>query len=301
MHVGIVINPISGRRGSRSQEAEWRRTFTLSRARDLGVSAEVMMTERGGHARELAQAFVTAGCDGVIAMGGDGTVNEVAQALVGTTVPLGILPCGSGDGFARGLGLTTELEKAMRIALTAQPVAIDVGDAAGRLFLNIAGVGFDATVAHRFAGRSKRGPVGYVTAGLRVVLDYTAVDYEVTWNTGLADETRTGPKFLVGFANSPQYGNGAVLAPEASLTDGLLDLMLVGPGGPARQAWRARRLFWKPRSPAAGLERSRLVRASVRGESLICHVDGEPFEVSGSLDVSVRPKALWVRPGKRDL
>jgi diacylglycerol kinase (ATP) len=301
MHVGIVINPISGRRGSRPHEAEWRRAFTESHARAVGITAIVKLTERRGHARELAQSFVEAGCDGVIAMGGDGTVNEVAQALIGTTIPLGILPCGSGDGFAQGLGLTTNLERSIRIALTTPPTAVDVGYAGGRLFLNVAGVGFDATVAHSFAGRSKRGPVGYVAGGLRLVWTYGAADYEVSWETGAGEEKRQGPRFLVGFANSPAYGNGAILAPGASLQDGLLDLILIGPGGPARQAWRARRLFWNHARAAAGIERSKVVRAIVRGESLICHVDGEPFEATGSLEVSVRPRALWVRAGKTNL
>src|SRR5688572_31603776 len=93
MHVGIVINPISGRRGHQSGEAERRRTFTQSRADAAGVTATIVITEGRGHARELAQGFVAARCDSVIAMGGDGTVNEVAQALVGTPMPLGIVPC----------------------------------------------------------------------------------------------------------------------------------------------------------------------------------------------------------------
>jgi diacylglycerol kinase (ATP) len=301
MHVGIVINPISGRRGHQAGEAERRRAFTQSRADAAGVTATIVMTEGAGHARELAQGFVAAQCDGVIAMGGDGTVNEVAQALVGTSIPLGILPSGSGDGLAAGLGLTTDLERSMHIALTAEPVAIDVGYAGDRLFLNIAGIGFDAAVAHLFAARSTRGFLGYVGTGGRLVWSYAAPEYEVRWHTAGVEEVRRGQKLLVGFANGPTYGNQAVLAPDASLRDGLLDMVLVDSGGPVRQVWRARRLFWNHRRAAEGFERARIVRATVSAVTLVGHLDGEPFEASGSLEIGVRPQALWVRPGRNNL
>lgn len=297
MHVGIVINPVAGRRGSRSGEAERRRAFTLSRADAAGVGATVVMTEGRGHARELAQSFVEMSCDTVIAMGGDGTVNEVAQALAGTAMPLGIVPCGSGDGFARGLGLPADPERAMDVALTATAIPIDVGYAGDRIFLNIAGVGFDAAVAHRFADRSTRGVFGYLSAGIRLVWAYAESEYEIRWDTGVAEESRQGRRFLLGFANAPAYGNGAVLAPDASVQDGVLDMVLVDAGGPLRQIWRARRLFWNHRQTAEGIERGRVVSATVRGDVLVCHVDGEPFEASGTLEIRVRPRALLVRAG----
>lgn len=295
MRIGIVINPISGRTGRRPGEAARRRAFAESRALVAGVDASVVMTERQGHARELAAAFAANGCETVLAMGGDGTVNEVAQALVGSTVALGILPCGSGDGLAHGLGLPRNLDEAMRVALSAQTITMDVGYAGDRLFLNVAGIGFDAAVGQLFAARSKRGALGYVIKGLQLVWTYTAPEYEVTWHTGAGEETRTGRKFLVGFANGPEYGNGAVLSPDASVQDGLLDLLLVSAGGPLQQIWRARRLFLWCRRPAHGLERARVLRATVRGQTLVCHVDGEVFETSGSLEFHVRPQALLVR------
>jgi diacylglycerol kinase family enzyme len=301
MHVGIVINPISGRRGHRPGEAERRRTFTQSRADAAGVTATIVMTEGPGHARELVQGFVDARCDSVIAMGGDGTVNEAAQALVDTSIPLGILPSGSGDGLATGLGLTTDLERSMHIALTAAPVAIDVGYAGDRLFLNIAGIGFDAAVAHLFASRSTRGALGYIGTGTRLAWSYAAPEYEVRWQTGDVEEVRRGPKLLLGFANGPTYGNLAVLSRDASLCDGLLDMVLVSAGGPVRQVWRARRLFWNHRREAEGLERARIVRATVSADTLLGHLDGEPFEAAGTLEIGVRPGALWVRPGRQDL
>lgn len=297
MRVGIVVNPISGRTGRRTGQADRRRAFAQSCAQASGVDAIVVMTERSGHARELAQAFVDDQCDTVIAMGGDGTVNEVAQALVGTSTALGIVPAGSGSGFAIGLGLSLNPERAMRVALTAASTPIDVGFAGDRVFLNIAGIGFDAAVAHRFADRARRGLAGYLAAGIQLFGTYAASEYEVRWHTGAGEEVRRGRKYLVGFANASTYGNGAVLAPDANLQDGMLDLLLVDAGMPLQQLWRARRLFWRHRSPAQGMERSRATRATVRAATIVYHLDGEPFSASGSLEFGVRPKALLVRAG----
>ncbi len=301
MRVGIVINPISGRRGSRPGELARRRAFTERRVAAAGISATIVMTEGPGHASMLSQTFVDQGCDTVIAMGGDGTVNEVAQALVGTPTSLGIVPCGSGDGLARGLQLPTSREGAMDIALSSSFTAIDVGTAGDRIFLNIAGIGFDAAVARVFAGRSTRGAVGYVKSGVSLAWTYASAQYEVKWHTGDAAEERAGRKFLVAFANASTYGNGAVLAPAASLQDGVLDVVLVDAGTPLQQFWRGRRLFWRSGSPARGLERSRATRATVHGSALVCHVDGEVFETSGALEIGVRPGALRVRTGPTPL
>jgi diacylglycerol kinase (ATP) len=297
MRVGVVINPISGRRGSHAGEAERRRAFVLSHSAALGVDAVVLLTERGGHARQLAQQCVDDGCAAVIAMGGDGTVNEVAQALVGTSVALGIVPCGSGDGLARGLKLPTDMAAALRVALMPAATAIDVGYAGGHLFLNIAGVGFDASVAKLFSTRAKRGAWGYVMKSLQLVFNYRAPDYEVRWQTISGEEIRRGRKFLVGFANGAEYGNRAVMAPDADYSDGLLDVLIVEAGNPLQQIWRSRRLFWGYRRPAAGVERARATHASIHGQSIVYHLDGEVFETSGSLDIRLRPQSLLVRIG----
>jgi YegS/Rv2252/BmrU family lipid kinase len=242
------------------------------------------------------------GCVAVIAMGGDGTVNEVAQALIGTPVALGIVPCGSGDGLAQGLKLPVDMDAAMRVALTAPASAIDVGYAGDRLFLNIAGIGFDATVAREFSTRAKRGALGYVVKSLQLVWAYRPPHYEVRWTTADgSEETRHGPKFLIGFANAPEYGNRAILAPDAHLSDGLVDILLVEGGSALQQIWCARRLFWGHRRPTRGVERARARRATVTGKTIVCHLDGEVLETSGSLEIRVRPRALLVRAGKNDL
>lgn len=255
-----------------------------------GIDGEVAITQAHGHARDLAQSFVARGFDRVVAWGGDGTVNEVAGPLIGTPVTLGIVPSGSGDGLARSLGLPVEPRRAFGHAIEAPGVAIDVGVMGDRHFLNLAGVGFDAAIACAFNTRSKRGALGYVTGGLTSVWSYQCRSYEIE----IEGQRLTGSRFLIAFANGRQYGNGIVLAPDASLTDGWLNAVIVSGGSPLRQFWRARRLAVARLRPAEGLIRARVRKARVSADLMLCHVDGETFEARGELNVSVMPRALVV-------
>jgi len=289
--IGVIINPISGRRGSHAGEADRRRAFIAQQTTAAGVTADIRMTEAQGHARVLAQECVASGCQVVVAMGGDGTVNEVAQGLLGSDAPLGIVPCGSGDGLALGLKLPTSWQHALQVAMRGTTSRMDVGYVNDRLFLNVAGIGFDAAVGQLFATRKTRGALGYVSKSFSLVWSYEALHYELE----CGDEWRSGRKFLIGFANAPEYGNGAVLAPDADIRDGLLDVLIADGGSPLRQIWRARRLFWNRRAQAEGLERLRTRTARVTGDRMVAHVDGEVFEASGALDVRVVPLALAIR------
>lgn len=289
--IGIVINPIAGRRGSRPGEAARRQAFVLRETAAAGVVADVRLTEARDHARVLARACVDAGCEVVVAMGGDGTVNEVAQGLLGSEVPMGIIPCGSGDGLARGLGVPMSWRRALHRAITGETSRMDVGYVNDRLFLNVAGIGFDAAVGQLFATRKTRGAFGYVSKSFSLVWTYTAESYDIVCD----DERRSGRKVLIGFANAPEYGNGAVLSPDADIRDGLLDVLIADGGAPLRQMWRARRLFWNRRARAEGLERLRTRTAQVSAERLVFHVDGEVCEASGTLQIRVVPLALVIR------
>lgn len=289
--IGVVINPISGRRGSRRGEAAYRRAFVERVLSMAGVDADIRLTAAPGDGRGLARSCADRGCGVVIAMGGDGTVNEVAQGLIGTSVPLAIVPCGSGDGLARGLGLPTHWSRALQVAVTGATTMIDVGYANDRVFLNICGIGFDAAVGQVFATRKKRGALGYVQKSAQLVWSYRAAHYDVICD----GHQRSGRLFLVGFANSSEYGNGAMLAPDADVRDGLLDVVLVTAGSPVRQIWRARRLYWRHRAQAEGLERLRTRTATITGGPIVCHLDGEVWEVDGPLGIRVEPRALMVK------
>jgi YegS/Rv2252/BmrU family lipid kinase len=290
MRPAIIINPVSGRGDLRPTSGADRKAAAGRLVAEAGTTADIVITGGPGDAARLARTFVGEGRHRVIAWGGDGTINEIAGPLVGGRTVLGIVPSGSGDGTARSLGLPTSPVRAFGVALGAAAGAIDVGFLGDRHFLNVAGIGFDAAVAAAFDRRGRRGGWGYVATGLTIVWTYRCQRYRVD----LAGERSDGERFLLAFANGREYGNGVVLAPDADPRDGWLDALLVDSGSPIRQMWRARRLILRRRRPASGLTRVRVRSASVSGQTLECHVDGETFAVSGTLDVRIEPGALLV-------
>ena len=289
MRAAVIINPKSGRTGPTPEEK-------AAIARDMstaaGVTLEVVMTERAGHGRDLAAAFARDGVDTVVAWGGDGTVNEVAGALAGTQSVFGIVPAGSGDGFATTMGVAREPRRALKTALTGRERAIDVGTANGHPFLNLAGIGFDARVAKRFNLLTRRGGLPYLYIGLHEGLTYGGQQYRVH----LDDQPFDLRAFLIVFANGQQYGNNAVIAPGARFDDGLLDALIVDARPFFPQLWRARRLFIGRDKTVNGIVRQAVRRAIVESDSPIeMHLDGECIDAGTRLEVTVRAGALKIR------
>ena len=287
----IIINPRSGRTGHQRDCADERVAIARRVVPAGDPSIEIALTQAAGHATILARSFLAAGAEVIVAWGGDGTINEVAGSLLATPAALGIVAAGSGDGVARSLGLPIAPEPALRIALGPSAAAIDVGYLGDRHFLNVAGIGFDAEVGARFNQRAIRGAAGYFAVGLSAVWSYRPESYVIN----LDGRSMEGPRFLVAFANGRQYGNGLVLAPAADPRDGLLDAVIVDSGTPFRQLWRARRMGIRRHAPAQGLHRFRVQAASVSGLTLACHVDGETFQTSGTLNVRLEPRRLLVK------
>jgi len=288
--VAFIINPVSGRRGGGAPEGQRRATLAQQALDRTGVNGTIRITEGPRHARQLSQTFHHEGVGRVVAWGGDGTINEVAGPLVGTTTALGIIPAGSGDGIACSLGLPLATERALETALIGAAGPIDVGFLGGRHFLNVGGIGFDAAVGRAFNARRKRGGLGYLTGGLTMAWTYRCQPYQLT----LDEEVMSGERFVVVFANGREYGNHVVIAPDADPRDGKLDVLVVADGSVLRQFWRARRLLVRQRSPAEGLYRTRITAATVSGDALVCHVDGEVFEMSGAVEVKLVPAGIFV-------
>ncbi len=290
MRAAIIVNPVSGPDTGTSPAGAARVELAERLAGRTGFGVDVAATSGPGHAAELAGHFVSRGCSRVIAWGGDGTINEVAGPLMGSRTSLGIVPAGSGDGLARGLGLWRPAEAALVAALTHPAAAVDVGALGDRHFLNIGGIGFDAEVCAAFNRRSARGQKGYLIDSVRQVWSYKSLAYTVD----AGGERVQGPCFVVAFANCREYSSGLVLVPHASPTDGQLDMVLVSGGSPWRQLWRARRLTYRRLAPAEGVRRARVTSASVHGEVLRCHVDGQTFDATGTLQVSIKPGAILI-------
>ena len=183
------------------------------------------ITERRGHAHELTREAVNKKYDIVVAIGGDGTVNEVASGLVNSETALGIIPNGSGNGLARGLGIPISIRRATKLITTGQIRTIDVGQIEDQYFFVIAGLGFDAMIGKRFEGGKIRGPAPYYVAGVREFFRYHEPEYEIKFD-GQTIKTRA---LIVAVANLKQYGNNAIIAPHAKPDDGLLDLAIIEP------------------------------------------------------------------------
>lgn len=287
----VVINPISGsRRASPGGAAE----VALARAslEQAGFETSVVVTTGPGHATRAASEAVATGAELVVSWGGDGTMNEVARALAFTPVALGLVPAGSGNGLARDLGLPMAPAAALAAAVQSRRRWIDVGEANGRYFFNVAGVGLDARIAQRFAARKgRRGRLGYARVGVGEVLAYRARPYEVRWDDGAA-----APRAIfIAMANSTQYGNHGCIAPPARLDDGRLDLVIVEDQPVWRLLSRVPAFLTGRLRPMPGVQMTTFTEATIEAsEGIEVHLDGEPQTVNGRLSVRVHPRGLKV-------
>jgi YegS/Rv2252/BmrU family lipid kinase len=289
MSVTVIINPISGGQGPGA--ARRKAQIAISAIEAHGDRPEVLLTERVGHARELAAGALQRGARLVLAWGGDGTINEIASALVFGEVPLGIIPAGSGNGLARELGVSTVAERAIAEALAADGRLMDVGEIEGRYFVNVAGIGFDAHIASQFASSKRRGFLGYAGITARALRSYVPLTYRIT-RDGVTDEARA---ILVTIANSAQFGNGARIAPGARVDDGQLDLVLVQERSRFRTICALPRLFNGTADRFPGCTTTRIRDVTIESDMpLTYHVDGEPILGGTRLRARVHPGALRV-------
>jgi YegS/Rv2252/BmrU family lipid kinase len=254
----------------------------------------VFITERPGHARELAVAATARGIATIIAWGGDGTMNEVATAIAFTDVALVLVPSGSGNGLARDLGVPFHAPAALEVAFNGCERTIDAGEIDHRLFFNVAGVGLDARVAHRFAvnGLEKRGFSRYMAITMRELATYQPDALAVTTRSS----TVTTQSLLVAIANGRQYGNGAIIAPQAQLDDGLLDVVIVSGRSLIRACLELPFVFMGTIDRLAGVTMAKTESVQIASAyPLVYHIDGEPLAGMLTLSAKVRPRALKLK------
>ena len=289
----VIINPISGglypvrRTPHKIRLAE----TTLS---GRGFDPQVHVT-RGPHdAHEVALQAVRSGVELIVAWGGDGTINEVASALAFSSVPLGIVPAGSGNGLARELGLPPDPASALTVAAGTSVRVLDAGEIENALFFNVAGVGLDATIAARFAARGsrRRGVVAYLQLTTVELLRQRGRRYSLRLDGRLIERRAV----MIALANARQYGNGVTIAPRARPDDGLIDVVVVDEQSLFSILTHLPALFrgTLEESETLLMRPARNLEIAADGP-LAFHVDGEPRSGGSLLRVRVRPQAIHVR------
>jgi YegS/Rv2252/BmrU family lipid kinase len=283
----FIFNPRSGHNA--------KNPYLLGRARDFirehALDADIVQTEGPRHATDLARRAVDDGCNLVVAIGGDGTLNEVASGLIHTTTVLGLIPCGSGNGLGRHLGIPGPGKGAFRTLLDGRVRVIDTGEVNGLPFVNAMGFGFDAEIAQRFSLLTRRGLSGYVRTTLGALFNYRAQSCLI--RNGIVSLRTTA--FLLTVANSDQYGNNCYIAPGAQLDDGQLDLTVITRANAFNAAPLAARLFLKKIDGSRSVARLRGAHFTIeRGVAGLIHTDGEPHHATATLEVVVRPLSLRI-------
>lgn len=283
----LIINPVSGTRNKDAIPS-----IIEGVASELGAALEVRTTSQPSDAAAFALEAVERGFATVVTAGGDGTVSDVASALRGSQTELAIIPCGSGNGLARALGVPPDFTSAARLLIDGATMKVDNGLINDRPFFCTCGVGFDAEVSRRFAAEKRRGRMTYLKNVLLDYLSYSPQSYAISVGGRVITETA----FLIAICNAPQYGNNAYIAPKASLNDGLLDVTVVHQGSLIASALAGVELFTGQLDRNTLIDSFRVSAASIsRLSAGAAHIDGEPVELCRRLDISLQPANLLVR------
>lgn len=285
-HLVFLVNPRSG--VQRKKEIE--EMVAKHLLKDL-FTYEIQPTQYAHHGTLLASEAAKNGAYGVIAVGGDGSVNDVASGLAGTSSALGIIPMGSGNGMARTLGIPRNVKKALAILNEDHCAAIDMGYSNKRPFVSNAGMGFDAVISRAFSTSKKRGFLNYAWLSTRHLSSFQPETYMITSE----GKTWQEKAFFINVANGKQFGYNFQIAPKASFTDGLLDVIIVRPF----PKWQS--IAFALRGFTGSLLDSKYVRhfqcreiqiKSEKGKLL--QIDGDAHDCDGSVDFKIVPAALKV-------
>ena len=294
-NIAFIINPISGAKETQSAKRKLPKIIMQTLDTNQWLP-NIVFTEYAGHATEMAYQFARMGFDAVVAVGGDGTVNEVARGIKDTQTALGIIPMGSGNGFARHLNIPIRPQRALEMINHSEPICVDYGLANGKLFVSTCGTGFDALIADHFAGSSKRGFATYLQNILHDAFSYQPQTYHIIGD-GL-DVTHKA--FLITFANANQWGYEALIAPKASVQDGKMDIMLMSSNALLGSASLALRLFAGSIDDSHFMDTLRAREVTLERETAApFHIDGDPVEMEKDIHIKIVADGLRVLVEKR--
>ena len=285
-HILAIINPVSGT-GNKNKIPRLIDTVVNHDINDVSI----MVTEYAGHAREIAADAVKDGIDVVVAIGGDGTVNEVGSALCGTETALAIVPCGSGNGLARHLRISMNASRALQVLNDGVVGQFDYCTVNGQPFFCTCGMGFDATVSYKFANEGTRGFITYIKKTITEYFKYDAQQYNID-----IDGTQMEEKaFVIACCNAAQYGNNAYIAPRATMQDGLIDVTVMHPFNLIQSPLIGARLFLKQlnKDHHVSIYRGKHVIIE-REHDDIMHIDGDPIMMPARIVVENVSKGIHI-------
>ena len=281
MKIRFITNPISGTRKQKGIEDLIKKY--------LAFSYDIVYTQKGGDATMLSQKAIKDRIDIVVAGGGDGTVSECAKALTGSNVAIGVIPCGSGNGFAYHLGMEKDIKKAILQLNTSIISTIDSCTANEEKFVNVSGIGFDAHISNLFANNRKRGFFNYLKLIIKE-LSYQPKRYKIEYN----NTKREVKSYLIAFANASQYGNDFEISPFAKLDDGLIDFVIVK----AFSKWKIPFFLLKVAKGKVHLSKNvEIIKSkemSIESKNRLVHLDGEPKELKSPIVIKVKPRTLKI-------
>lgn len=273
----FIINPISGTSSKEEIPHLIETQFSPKK-----FQTDILFTEYPKHASELTRQALVENADYVVAVGGDGTVNEVAKAMIRSNAALGIIPVGSGNGLARDLSIPLDIKKAIKVIIDGYITPIDYCKANNHIFFCTCGVGFDAIISERFAEGKHRGALTYVKNAITEYLKYRPETYEIFFE----DEVITEKAFLVTCANASQYGNNAFIAPHANIRDGLMDVAILSPINPLDVGPLVVQLFTRQIEKNNKIKYYQTHKLILkRKKSGVMHIDGEPVNTGKKVTI----------------
>ncbi|HEY2811309.1 MAG TPA: diacylglycerol kinase family protein [Rhabdochlamydiaceae bacterium] len=284
MKIAVIINPISGVKAKETLERE------VAQRLSLRHSVAIFFTKAPYHATELARQALKDNADIIAVAGGDGTINEVAQVVINSKAALGIIPTGSGNGLARHLKIPLHFSKALDLLQKGHSRVIDTVQINDRFYIGVAGVGFDAEVGWTFALAGRRGFLSYFLSTLKNFPRYRCQKYELMIDGKNIDVWA----FLMAFANSSQFGNGATIAPLAKIDDGILDLVIVKPFPLYAAPSLLIRLFTRSLHRSYYVETIPCKTILLPQRHLKAHIDGEPILFEDGIRIEIVPSSLKV-------
>jgi len=280
MKIRFIINPVSGTGKQKGIEKYIAKHIN---------NYEVMYTKNAGDASKISEDAVRKKIDAVIAVGGDGTVNECLKPLINTDTAIGVIPCGSGNGFAYHIGMKRTTKEAIKQIKKTQITYIDSCSVNGTPFVNISGIGFDAHIAKLFSKSTKRGYLNYIRLILKEI-NYKPEEYNISYN----NINRKVTAYMISFANASQYGNDAIIAPKANIQDGLLDFVVVKKFPKWKIPFFLLQIANGKVHLSKHIEIIRCKNMKINTKKTLLHLDGEPYNVNSPIEVSLLEKSLKI-------